>query len=279
MVEMGQYNTLKINNEVDFGFYLDGGDWGELLLPTRYVPKDMRERDEIEVFLYYDSEDRPIATTETPRVTVGQCAFLKVTSSSPYGAFMDWGLSKDLLVPFKEQRVPMQVGKRYVAYVFLDATGRIAASSKLDCFLEEENRGTFRPQQEVELLIASRTDLGYKAVIEDTHIGLIHNADILQPIEMGTRMRGYIKLIREEDNRIDLKLHATGRDAEDTLCDAILDYLESEGGKSDLTDKSSPEAIYAQFQVSKSSYKKALGKLYKEKHILIDNAAKQIVLL
>lgn len=273
MVQLGKTNTLHVTRQVEFGYYLDTGDGGDdILIPNRYVPQKLFEGDAIEVFVYCDSEDRLIATTETPRVEVGQCASLRVVEHSPFGAFLDWGLSKDLLAPFKEQRVPMQEGKSYVVYVFVDATGRICASSKLDHFLSEENKGAFRMGDTVQLLIASRSDLGYKAVINGTHLGLIHEHDVLQPLQIGSRIEGYVKLIRE-DGLIDLTVHPKGRDAVDQLSARILAHLAEHGGESTLTDKSPPEAIYETFQASKSHYKKALGKLYKEGKLTLSPTA------
>ncbi len=224
----------------------------------------------LEVFIYLDSDDRLIATTETPYAEVGKCAHMRVVSTGAFGAFMNWGLSKDLLVPFKEQRSPMHVGREYTVFVFIDATGRIAASSKLSSFLKEEDNGKiFIEDQMVSLQIASRSDLGYKAVIDGTHLGLIHNSDILNPIYVGSKVDGYIKNIRE-DGRLNLTLQARGEEAIDSLSKNILEFLEAEGGSSPLTDKSPPEVIYKTFKVSKLSYKKALGKLYKAKLITIE---------
>lgn len=266
MLEIGKYNSLTVVKQLDFGFYLDGGALGEILLPTRYAPMECKPGDALEVFIYYDSEDRLIATTETPHAQVGECAAMKVVQIGKFGAFLDWGLTKDLLVPFKEQRVPMELGKTYVVGVFLDNTGRICASSRLSMFLEEEDFADFKPGQAVELLIATRSDLGYKAVIDGTHLGLIHKNDLFKPVRIGERMTGYIKSIRQDD-RINLSLQPIGVEAKDSLAEEIIAYLQDEGGSSPLTDKSPPDAIYAVFNVSKANYKKALGKLYKDKRI------------
>lgn len=270
MIEIGKKNKLIVVKELDFGIYLDGGELGEILMPTRYVPLDVKAGDEIDAFIYMDSEDRLIATTEEPYAEVGECAYLKVLSTGNFGAFMDWGLMKDLLVPFKEQRVPMQIGKSYTVFVFLDITGRIAGSSKLSKFLDEEDfQEEFVEGQMVNLLIASRTDMGYKAVINGTHLGMIHNNDTLQRIRIGEKLPGYIKNIRE-DGRIDITLQAIGKKARYSLEKSIVEFLREMGGSSNLTDKSSPDDIYKTFQVSKSNYKRALGKLYKEEKISIE---------
>jgi hypothetical protein len=269
MTTIGKINKLPIVKKVDFGLYLDGGDLGEILLPLRYAPKEFAIGDEVEVFIYRDSEDRLIATSETPFCEVGQCAHLKVTSSSPFGAFMDWGLTKDLLVPFKEQLIPMLEGKSYVVYLYIDVTGRIAASSNLSKFMKEEDGFNFLKNQEVSLLIARKNDFGYKAVVNNEYMGLIHNIDILQPINVGDRMKGYIKNVRD-DGKIDLILQSQGGEAIGSIAEDILDFLMREGGESNITDKSHPDIIYQAFEVSKSNYKKAIGKLYKKRLITIE---------
>lgn len=270
MVQLGKKNILRSIKQVDFGFYLDGGDeFGEILLPKRYVPEGFKIGDKLEVFLYLDSEDRVIATTETALAQVGSCAHLKVVAIGPFGAFMNWGLTKDLLIPFKEQRIPMQVGKSYTVFVYIDKTGRIAGSSKLSLFLAEENKGVFTVGQKVNLHVASRSDVGYRAIINQTHLGVIHQTDILQPIPLGHQCVGYIKHIRP-DGLIDIMLQPKGEDLRDPLCQQIIDYLTKQNGACTLTDKSPPEEIYKAFHVSKSNYKKALGNLYKQKKILID---------
>ena len=268
MIQIGNSATLQVVKKVDFGLYLDGGEFGEILLPARYVPHDWEIGGWIDVFIYLDSEDIIIATTERPFVEVGQCAHLQCVDLNSYGAFLNWGLSKDLFVPFKEQRVRMEKGKSYTVCVFQDPSGRICASNKLDHFLYEEAEGKFEINQSVNLLIASRSDLGYKAIINGTHLGLIHNNDILVPIRVGERMTGYIKHIREDD-AIDLSLQQQGEEMRDLLLQQILDDLKMSGGSSNLTDKSAADAIFERYQVSKSNYKRAIGQLYKEKKILL----------
>jgi len=276
MIKVGKINKLSITKEVDFGLYLDGGDKGEILMPARYAPKEFEIGDEVEVFIYLDSEDRLVAVTDIPHCEVGQCAHLKVTSSSPFGAFMDWGLQKDLLVPFKEQLIPMLVGNSYAVYLYIDVTGRIAASSKLSDFLKEEEGFNFRKGQEVSLLIARQNDFGYKAVINNEYMGLIHNIDILQPIKVGDKMNGYIKNIRE-DGKIDLTLQGQGGESINNLSQDILDFIKDEGGEISITDKSPPDIIYNTFNASKSHYKRALGKLYKKRLIIIEKDKVKLV--
>ncbi len=270
MVEIGRINTLRVVKRVDFGVYLDGDELDEILLPIRYVPAGCEPDDMVDVFLYFDSEDRIIATTETPKAEVGKCAHLQVVSTSHYGAFLDWGLPKDLLVPFREQQKPMHEGRSYTVFLYIDASGRIAASSKLSEFLkEEDDEYIFTEGQKVRLHIASQSEMGYKAVVDETHLALIHKSDLLQKIYVGEKMDGYIKHIRQ-DNRMDLTLQARGEDAMDSLSEEIIEFITQEGGKTDITDKSAPKEIFEAFRVSKSTYKKALGKLYKEKRILLE---------
>ncbi|MEN8214595.1 MAG: S1-like domain-containing RNA-binding protein [Pseudomonadota bacterium] len=268
MLNIGKFNRLQVVKSVDFGLYLDGDEAGEILLPSRYVPAGSAPGDWLEVFIYRDSDDRLIATTETPYAMVDQCAWLKVVSVNRIGAFLDWGLPKDLLVPFSEQKKPMQQGRSYVVYLYLDGeTERIAASSKLRDHLSEKSF-YFKPRQPVELLIANRTDMGYQAVVNDTHLGLIYDNEVYQPLRIGQRLQGYIKQIRP-DHKIDLALQLDDQQTRDTLESRILDYLQSHDGISKVTDSSPPEVIYKLFGVSKKKYKKALGGLYKKKLILI----------
>lgn len=266
MAEIGKFNTLEVVKQVDFGLYLDGGEEGEVLLPNRYIPDGWEEGGMVDVFLYLDSEDRPIATTETPFAEVGSCATLRATNSTKFGTFMNWGLMKDLFVPFSEQRTPMKPGQHYTVYLFIDNSGRIAASSKLNRYLEEVDDGDFDVGEEVDLLIASRGDIGYKAVINGTHLGLIHTSMIFKKISLGDKMRGYIQDIRE-DGKINLMLRRPGQGERKELADVILDDLRAKGGVSTITDKSSPQVISDAFGVSKSHYKRAIGLLYKARKI------------
>ncbi len=269
MVEIGKINNLQVVKSLDHGIYLDGGDLGEILMPSRYVPEDCEVGDALEVFIYLDSADLLLATTEKPYVMVGECAYLKVVDVNQAGAFLDWGLPKDLLVPYSEQINPMEVGKSYTVLVFLDEnTDRIAATQKLDSRLSEEAQ-YFKPEQAVDLLIFGNTDLGYKAIINNTHIGLIYKNEVFQPLTHGEKLKGYIKTIRP-DRKIDLCLQLPGKDALDDLSSRIIDHLKNNDGISTLTDKSSPEDIYENFGVSKKNYKKAIGTLYKKRLIRIE---------
>ena len=259
MAEIGKINNLQVVKILDHGIYLDGGDLGEILMPRRYVPENCQVSDALDVFIYLDSADLLLATTETPYVMVGECAYLKVIDVNQAGAFMDWGLPKDLLVPYGEQISPLKIGQSY-----------IAATQKLDSHLSEEAQ-YFKPGQAVDILIFGKTELGYKAVINNTHIGLIYKNEVFQTLTHGEKLKGFIKTIRE-DRKIDLCLQLPGKDARDDLNTRILDHLKKNDGESTLTDKSSPDDIYQCFAVSKKNYKKAIGTLYKKRLIRIEDA-------
>ena len=269
MAEIGKINYLEVVKKVDFGVYLDGDELGEILLPERDVPTDCVVGEGLDVFVHLDSEDLLIATTQMPKAMVGESAFLKVVEVNAVGAFLDWGLPKDLLVPYSEQQKPMEVGHSYVVYVYVDEeTDRIAASSRLNKFVVDSSP-YFKVQQTVELLICERTDLGYKAVVNQSVIGLLFNSDVIQPVRVGETLQGYIKEVRP-DKKLDLCLQLVSREALDDLSRKVMAFIQSEGGKTTLTDKSAPADIAKQFGVSKSSYKKALGKLYQRRLIVIE---------
>jgi predicted RNA-binding protein (virulence factor B family) len=267
-IEIGKFNKLQVVNIADHGVYVDGGEEGTILLPNRYVPDGLDIDDWVEVFLYFDSDDLLIATTETPKAFVNTVELLKVIDTNPVGAFLDWGLPKDLLVPFSEQQHPMKEGESYMVYVFHDHnTDRILASSKLNRYFEEEPEG-LQEKQAVDLQISDKTELGYKALIDNQYLGLIFHGDAFRPLAIGERLQGYIKAIRE-DGKIDLIISQHSSAANHGLEDQILAFLKVSGGASDLTDKSDPDRIYNQFKVSKKKYKNALGALYKRKLIVI----------
>lgn len=269
MVEIGAFNQLQVVKQVDFGVYLDGGELDTILLPRRYVPEGCEIGDWLDVFLYFDSDDLLIATTEKPKVQVGDCEMLTVVDINHAGAFMDWGLSKDLLVPYNEQQKPMEVGYSYVVHVFHDQkSDRIAASTKLNHHLDEETVW-LKPRQQVNLLIAGRTDLGYKAVIDNKYLGLIFRADAFRPLKIGERLPGFVKNIRA-DGKIDLVISQSTLQGDHDLGEQIIRHLQEMGGESQISDKSDPEEIYRLFKVSKKKYKQALGTLYKSKRILIE---------
>lgn len=269
MLQIGKQNRLKIIKRTDFGLFLDGGKYGNILLPKRYATIEMNIGDELDVFIYLDSDDCIIATTLTPKAMVGECAFLEVKEVNNVGAFLDWGLPKDLLVPYGEQHKPMEVGRSYVVCIYQDEyTGRITASSRLNRHLEERASG-LRAQQAVDLMICGRSDMGYKAVVNHTHLGLIFRDDAFRTLLYGEKFKGYIKAIRA-DRKIDLSLQKHARDTKEDLAEKILSDLQQKGGVSYLTDKSDPDAIYKAFNVSKGNYKNALSLLYKQRKILIE---------
>ncbi len=268
MAELGRFNNLRVIRQSDIGVMLAADRYGEVLLPKRYVPQTLEIDDKIDVFLYSDSEDRVVATTQKPKAQVGECAYLKAVSRNRVGVFLDWGLPKDLLVPFSEQQKPMQKGYSYTVYLFVDeATDRIAASSRLEEHLSDDASG-FAPRQPVDLLIYGRSDLGFKAVVDGTHLGQLYDNETFRRLHYGERVRGYIKQVRD-DGRIDLVLQRPSHLERDRLGEAILTDLRDQGGVSMLTDKSPPEAIYEAFGVSKANYKKALGQLYRRRQIEI----------
>ncbi|MES2676281.1 MAG: S1-like domain-containing RNA-binding protein [Pseudomonadota bacterium] len=271
MLKIGQMNQMQVLKQVDFGIFLDGDKFGNILLPRRYVPAGVKLGDILDVFVYLDSEDCIIATTLIPKVMVGQCAFLEVKEVNAVGAFLDWGLPKDLLVPFNEQHKPMEAGRSYVVNVFLDEhSSRITASSRLSLHLEERASG-FKLQQAVDLLICGRSDMGFKAVINHTHLGLVFRDDTPRTLLYGEKLNGYIKEIRT-DKKIGVSLQPVVNNSviRDELTEVILTHLRENNGISTLTDKSEPEEIFYQYKVSKGNYKNALSKLYKERKILIE---------
>ena len=271
MIYIGRTNRMQVNKLVTFGAYLDGGELGEILLPKRFLPQGLRPGEYLSVFVYADSEDRLVATTEKPLVQVGEAAYLKVKQQNDVGTFMDWGLGKDLLVPFNEQAWPMHPGRNSVVFCYLDPqTRRIAASTRFNRHLKEDGRGDLEPGQPVKLMIATRTQLGYKAIINNTHVGLIFKSDVLGELKFGQQVKGYIKSIRHEDGKIDLSLQPPNDQVRDELEDKILDYLRANQGVSEITDKSPPALIYQTFNASKANYKRALGRLYKKRKVQLD---------
>ena len=267
-IKIGQYNTLRVVKILDFGVYLDGHEMGEILMPTKWVPNDTKVDDELEVFIYFDSEDRPIATTVKPKAMVGEFAWLKAKAVNRIGAFLDWGLDKDLLVPFKEQNAKMEEGRSYLVYLYVDPRSkRIAASAKLEKYLDIEPLD-YKPGQEVDLLIWTKSDMGYKAVVDQKHTGLLYFNEIFQELMPGQKMKGYISQIRP-DGKIDLNLQKSGYDNIDQFTARLIQELKNNEGFLPLTDKSPPDEIYRFLQMSKKNFKKAVGLLYKTRLILI----------
>lgn len=270
MFEIGKYNTLRIVKELSFGVYLDGGDGKEILLPTRYVPSGAKTGDEVEVFIYHDNEGRLIATTARPLATVGEFKFMEVKSVNSTGAFLNWGIMKDLLVPFKEQKMPMREGRWYLVYVHIDhVTGRIVASARVDKYLDNVVP-EYTPNQEVSLLVTDETEIGYKVIINNLHRGLLYYNEVFRRLERGEEVKGYIKCVRE-DEKIDVSLTPLGYQKIEGLAGIILESLKSQGGFLAVHDKSDPGIIQSLFQCSKKSFKQAVGSLYKQHLITLES--------
>ncbi len=268
MLQIGKKNTLEVYKFVDFGVYLDGEQYGPILLPRRYVPENIEEGDEIEVFIYLDSEDRLLATTETPKVKVGEFAYLQATDTNDYGAFMDWGLPKDLFVPFRQQRQPMEIGNFYWIYCSLDPkTDRIVASAKIDSHLLETNP-EFAEGAEVNVQIHSKTNLGYKAIIENNCWGVIFSNEVFENLTIGETRKAFIKTVRE-DGKIDLSLQRIGFVRFNDAQQKILDTLKAHNGFLPLHDKSDATEIQTILGMSKKTFKSAIGMLFKVKIIAI----------
>jgi len=269
MALLGKYNVLQVVKRLDFGVYLDGHELGEILLPTSQVPPTAQIGDQLDVFLYKDSEDRLIATSKEPLAVIDEFAVLKVLIVDRVGAWLDWGLDKHLLVPFREQKQDMEAGKYYLVYVYIDhESQRIVASSKLDKFLDN-TPPEYEEGQEVDLLISNQSDIGYLAVINNTHTGLLYKNEVFQPLKRGQKLKGFIKKMREDD-KIDLCLQKQGYDKIGSMAESILELLKKNNGLLPYSDKSSPEAIYSFFQISKKDFKKAIGLLYRKKKISLE---------
>jgi uncharacterized protein len=276
VVKLGETNKLQIIKEVDFGYFLDGGEEGEILLPKDQTRKTHEIDEWIDVFIYLDSEDRIVATTKKPFGRVNQFSFLKVAQVNPVGAFLDWGLSKDVLVPFHEQKKPMEEGKSYLVYIYLDTkSSRITASSRFDRFLDYYN-DDFEEGQKVNILIQSQTDLGYKCIINHTHWGILYKNEVFQRLKIGQPLESYIKKIRE-DGRIDLCLQQPGYGKIDGIAKEIVAKLKSCDGFINVNDKSDPETISQVFGVSKKAYKKAIGALYKKRVIILEKGGVRLI--
>lgn len=267
-IHLGEINRLTVTKSVDFGMYLDGGQEGEILLPTRYVPEGLKIGDELDVFLYLDSEERLIATTEKPLAMVGDFAWLKVAWINEYGAFLDWGLMKDLFVPFREQKMRMEIGNSYIVHVHIDEESyRIVASAKVERYFSKDFP-EYQNGDKVEVLVWQKTDLGFKVIIDNKFGGLIYADEIFRHITTGDRMEAYIKTVRE-DGKIDVSLQPAGRRHTEEFSETLHQYLIDHKGVCDLGDKSPAEDIYDRFKVSKKVFKKAIGELYKQRVITI----------
>ena len=267
-VILGKYNQLEVVKEVDFGVYLNGGDDGEILLPSRYVPEGCKPGDILNVFIYLDNEERLIATTLQPKVQVDEFACLEVAWVNGYGAFLDWGLMKDLFVPFREQKMKMQKGHRYVIHAHVDEDSyRIMASAKVEKYLSKD-MSSYQSGEEVEVMVWQKTDLGYKVIVDNKYSGLVYQKEVFKPLEPGMKMQAFVRQVRE-DGKIDLTLQKDGLQKVGDFAEILLKFIKEQGGYTSLNDKSAAEDIYETFGVSKKTFKKAVGDLYKKRLILL----------
>ncbi|GAA4114793.1 S1-like domain-containing RNA-binding protein [Aquimarina addita] len=276
MLKLGEYNTLEVVRERDQGVYLSDEDGNEVLLPNKYVPDEFKIRDLLKVFLYLDSEERIVATNLEPYATVNSFAYLKCTNVSDIGAFLDWGLEKELFVPFKEQASKMRVGSWYLVYIYVDEkTNRLVASSKTNTFLDN-SLVLLSSYDEVALIASHPSPFGWNMIVNQKYLGLVYEDEIFQKITVGDKVKGFVKKVRP-DGKIDLTLQRHGYRGIEPNAQQILNELEANGGFIDLNDKSAPDDIKEVFQLSKKSFKKAIGSLYKEKKIVIEQDGIRLV--
>lgn len=270
MIAIGEYNELEILRETSVGLFLGDEEGEDVLLPNKYRPEKFEIGDKLKVFVYLDQEERKVATNITPKILLRDYAMLKVVSVSAVGAFLDWGMEKDLMVPFNEQRLNMEEGRWYLVYMDIDKkTDRLFASNKLDKRLSNENL-TVEVGDEVDLIVMQATDLGFTVIVNKRHKGLVYENEIFTKINIGDKLKGYVKKIRE-DNKLDISLHPIGyENFNDTNTALVLEALEKNKGYLAITDKSSPEEIYNTFGMSKKAFKKAIGGLYKQRKITIE---------
>lgn len=268
-IQLGRYNQLEVVKEVDFGMYLNGGEDGEILLPKRYVPEDCKPGDMLNVFIYLDMDERLVATTLTPYAQVGEFAYLEVAWVNEYGAFLDWGLMKDLFVPFREQKMKMQKGKKYFVHVHLDDESyRIVASAKVERYLLKE-RPAYRQGEKVEVMVWQQTDLGFKVIVDNQYSGMLYRNEVFCTLEPGMRVLAYIKQIRQ-DGKIDLELQQGGGRKVDDFSEVLLHHIKENQGFTPIIDKTDAEVIYETFGVSKKTFKKAVGDLYKKRLVVLE---------
>jgi len=270
MLQLGEFNELSVVRFTDYGWFLEDEEQNEVLLPNKFVSENMKAGDKVNVFLFKDSEDRITATTQTPLISLNEFASLKVKQVNKVGAFLDWGLEKDLLVPFREQPYRMMEGKSYVVRLIHDEkSDRLMATARLNKYLEIDHI-TVKEGEEVEIIITQETDLGYKVIVEDAHMGLIYRNEIFQPVQVGDKLKAWVRTVRE-DGKIDLRLQQEGYGHVEPSSQEILDALKQNNGFLPLHDKSKPEEIVDFLKMSKKTFKKAIGNLYKKKLITLEN--------
>ena len=268
MLKLGRWNNLQIIRFTDYGAYLDAGEFGEILMPNAYVEKQMREGDNVQVFVYLDQEERLVATTETSKAQVGDFAYLKVAWTNKYGAFLDWGLMKDLFVPFREQKRTMMIDNYYLVHIYIDEdTHRIVGSAKVDKWLRPAPPSLYRGMP-VDMIVQQKTPLGFKVIVENCYSGLIYDNQTYQVPHTGDKLKGYIVNIRP-DGKLDISIQPIGKSRFRDFSETLYEELEKCGGILPYSDKSSSEAIAERFKVSKKTFKKAIGNLYKKHKITI----------
>lgn len=276
-MEIGKYAVLEVKRFVDFGLYLETEDGNtEVLLPRKYVPDGTKVGDFLEVFIYKDSEDRPVATTLKPFATVGEVAWLQATSVDNIGAFLDWGLAKDILVPFREQKMKMEAGRYYLVYIYVDEiSGRVAASAKLEKFIKNDELDV-AAGDEVNLIVGDESPVGIEVIINNKFWGMLYKNELFRQLHKGQKLTGFIKKIRE-DNKIDVSLQKQGYDEVEDASGKIKNALSENNGFLPLTDKSSPEEIAQRLQMSKKTFKKAVGALYRQREILLEEEGIKLI--
>ncbi len=269
-MRLGNFNNLRITRFTDHGAYLDGGEVGEILMPRAYVTRELRPDDVVRVFVYLDQEERLVATTENPLCVVGDFAYLRVAWVNEHGAFLHWGVMKDLFVPFGEQKMRMERDRSYIVYVGIDhETMRIVATAKIDKYLQPATTGKFHRGQEVDLLVWQKTPLGFKVIADNAYAGLIYDNQIFRELRTGDRLKGYVVTVRE-DGRLDLSVDRIGKGRFRDFAEELLEELQKSGGRLPYSDKSSAEEIVERFGVSKKTFKRALGNLYREKKVILE---------
>jgi predicted RNA-binding protein (virulence factor B family) len=267
-LKLGKINTMKVLRKVDFGMYLEGGPTGDILLPKRYIPKGTKIGDELDVFVYLDQDERPIATTQKPYAMVGDFAYLRVAWTNEHGAFLDWGLMKDVFCPFREQKMRMEKDNSYIVHIHLDEESyRIMASAKIEQFLSKD-KPEYKVGDKVNALVWQKTDLGFKVIIDNKYPGLIYDGQVFRDLHTGDKVKAYISAIRP-DGKIDVALQKQGREQTLDFAERLYEYLFKHDGYCPYTDKSPAEDIYAEFNVSKKVFKKAVGDLYKRRLIML----------
>ncbi len=268
MVQSGAYYTLEVVKKVDFGIYLDGGDEQEILMPKRFVPDGTEEGDEIEAFIYHDNEGRLIATTQKPYGKVGDVVMLLVKDKTNQGAFMDWGLMKDIFMPLSQQKSPIRSGGKYLVYIYRDErTGRVAATEHIGRYLDNDTLSV-NEGDEVDLTVWRKTEIGYAVVINGKHTGLLHDNEVFKELNIGDKEKGFVKTIHE-DNKITVSLGSKGYKRIEGEAGKVLELLEDNNGYLPYHDKSNPEEIYEFFGMSKKAFKMAIGSLYKQELITL----------